>query len=297
MKLSVQRDFVRLTLAATIVAAAACGSDSTTGVSAPPAQFRIINSVFQYTDATSTAAKTAPSSIDVLIDSSATTPGVSGIPGNSVVPTGGTTTYAPLSPVVHTFVARLTGDTGPTSTFYTNLTDSLPYLPHQVFTSATPYTLVIAGIVPSPPTAGQPNKRIPGPAVPFNVLTGDPFPPPLVNGTYQARFVVINAAPFTSVTGNGATLATYLTPGATAPTTVTGLTSLGNAVYRNAGAYQNADAGTYTLTLAAAGKIVAQTTVTLAAGEVRTYIVQSTGYAAVPSPANSVIVALLDNKY
>lgn len=297
MKLFVQRGFVRLTLAATLVAAAACGSDSTTGVSAPPAQLRIINSVFQYTDATSAASKTAPASIDVLIDSSTTAPGAAAIAGNSLIPSGGSVSYEPLTPEVHTFVARLAGDTGPTSTFFTNVTDSLPYLPHQVFTSATPYTLVIAGIVPVPPVAGAPHKRVPAPAVPFTVLTGDPFPPPLVNGTYQARFTVINAAPFTSISGLGATLSMYLTPGTTAPTTVTGLTLLGNSLYRNASAYQNVDAGTYTLTLTASSKIVAQTTITLAAGEVRSYVVQSTGYAAVPSPANSVVQALLDNKY
>jgi len=287
-----------MVLAATVAATAACGSDSTTGVSAPPAQLRIVNSVFQYTDATSTASKTTPVTIDVLIDSSATAPGAASIPANSVFPSGGTGSgYEPLIPDVHTFVARLAGDTGPTSTFYTNLTDSLPYLPHQFFTSATPSTLIIAGIVPVSPAAGAPHTRVPATAVPFTVSTGDPFQPPLVNGVYQARFTVINAAPFTTVGGFGATLSIYLTPGATAPTTVTGLTSLGVAAYRFASQYQNADAGIYTLTLTAASKIVAQTTVTLAAGEVRTYVVQSTGYAAVPSPANSTILALLDNKY
>lgn len=296
MKLSNQSGFVRLALAATLVAAAACGSDSTTGVSAPPAQLRIINSVFQYTDATSSASKTAPSTIDVLIDSSATSPGMMAIPGNSVVPTSGSG-YGPLSPEVHTFVARLAGDTGPTSTFFTNTTDSLPYLPHQVFTSATPSTLVIAGIVPVPPAAGAPHTRVPAPSVPFIVITNDPFPPPLVNGAYQARFVVINAAPFTSATGNGATLLAYLTPGNTPPSTVTGLTLLGGMLYRRASLYFNAAPGTYTLTLAASTKIVAQTTITLAAGEVRSYVVQSTRYAAVPSPTNATVTSFLDNKY
>ena len=296
MKLSNQSGFVRLALAATIVAAAACGSDNTTGVSAPPAQLRIINSVFQYTDATSSASKTAPSVIDVLIDSSSTSPGMMAIPANSVVPTSGSA-YEPLSPAVHTFVARLAGDTGPTSTFFTNTTDSLPYLPHQIFTSATPSTLVVAGIVPVPPASGAPHTRVPAPAVPFIVLTNDPFPPPLVNGSYQARFVVINAAPFTSVSGSGATLLAYLTPGNTPPSTVTGLTALGGMLYRRASSYFNADVGTYTLTLTAGTKIVAHTTITLAAGEVRTYVVQSTGYAAVPSPTNSIIMAFLDKKY
>lgn len=296
MKLSNQCSFARLALAATLVAAVACGSDSSTGVSAAPAQLRIVNSVFQYTDATSSASKTAPSTIDVLIDSSSTSPGVMAMPANSVFPANGSG-YEPISPDVHTFVARRAGDTGPTSTFFTNTTDSLPYLPHQVFTSATPSTLVIAGIVPVPPAPGAPHTRIPAPAVPFTVLTNDPFPPPLVNGAYQARFVVINAAPFTSVSGNGATLLAYLTPGSTPPSTVTGLTSLGGMLYRRASLYFNVDPGSYTLTLAASAKIVAQATITLAAGEVRSYVVQSTGYAAVPSPANSIITSFLDNKY
>jgi len=296
MKLSNQSGLVRLALAATLVAAAACGSDNTTSVSAPPAQFRIINSVFNYTDATSTASKTAPSAIDVLIDSSSTKPGVTAMPGNSIVPAGDPG-YEPLSPEVHSFVARLSGDTGPTSTFFTNTTDSLPYLPRQVFTSATPYTMVVAGLVPVPAAPGAPHTRVPAPAVPFTVLIGDPFPPPKVDGAYQARFVVINAAPFTSTTGNGATLSAYLTPGNVPPSTVTGLTTLGGALYRRASNYFNADPGTYTLTLAAGSKIVAHSAITLAAGEVRSYVVQSTGYAAVPSPANSFITSFLENKY
>jgi hypothetical protein len=133
--------------------------------------------------------------------------------------------------------------------------------------------------------------------VPFTVFAGDPFPPPKVGDAYQARFVVINAAPFTSATGNGATLLAYLTPGDIAPATVTGLTTLGGMLYRQASVYFNADPGTYTLTLAAGSQIVAQSTITLAAGEVRSYVVQSTGYAAVPSPANSFITSFLDNKY
>lgn len=296
MKVSKQSGFVRLALVATVVAAVACGSDNTTGVSAPSAQFRIINSVFNYTDATSNASRTAPSAIDILIDSSSAKPGVMAMPGNSIVPASDPG-YEPLSPAVHTFVARLSGDTGPTSTFFTNTTDSLPYLPRQVFTSATPYTMVVAGIVPVPAAAGAPHTRVPATSVPFTVFTGDPFPPPKVGSAYQARFVIVNAAPFTTVSGNGATLLAYLTPGDVAPTTVTGLTALGGMLYRRSSNYFNADVGTYTLTLTASSKIVAHATVTLAAGEVRTYVVQSTGYAAVPSPSNSIVTSFLDNKY
>ena len=296
MKLSNQSGFMRLILAATLVAAAACGSDSATSVSASPAKLRIINSVFQFTDGTSTASKTAPVAIDVLIDSSTTAPGMAAIPANSILP-GGTANFESVDPATHVFVSRLTGDTGPTSSFYTALTDSLPYLPHQYFTSGTPYTLVVAGIVPVSPASGAPHTRVPATAVPFSVITNDPFPPPQVNGAYQARFVVINAAPFTSVTGLGSTLLVYLTPGTTAPTTVTGLTSSGGVLYRSASVYINADPGSYVLTLVVSSKIVAQSAITLAAGEVRSYVVQSTGYAAVPSPANSVIRSLLDSQY
>jgi hypothetical protein len=82
---------------------------------------------------------------------------------------------------------------------------------------------------------------------------------------------------------------------------VAALTASGSAPYRGASAYINADAGSYVLTLTvgtgATAKIVAQSAITLAAGEVRSYIVQSTGYAATPSPANSIVQSILDKKY
>jgi hypothetical protein len=297
MKLSIRTGATRFALAAILAAVAACGSDSATGVTGTSAKLRIVNSVFHYTDATTSASLTAPSSIDVLIDSSTTAPGAAAIPPVSVatVTAAGSSGYQPATPDVHSFVARLAGDTGPTSTFYTNTTNNLPYLPKQYLSAGTPYTLVAAGIVPATP-AGT-NTLIPSDAVPFVVLTDDPFPPPQVGGVYQARFRVINAAPFTVASGLGSTLLMYLTPGTTAPTTVAGLTTSGGMLYRNASVYVNADAGTYTLTLASGGTIVAQTAITLAAGEVRSYVVQSTGYAAVPSPANQVVQSLLDNKY
>ena len=306
MKLSIRSGAARAALVATVAALAACGSDSATGVSATPAQIRVVNSVFQYTDATSAASKTKPVAIDVLVDSSTNTPGMAAIAPNSIAALTGANAagYAPIVADVHTFVARLAGDTGPTSTFFTNATTNLPYLPHQYLSASTPYTMVVAGIVPATPTNGT-NVLVPSTAVPFAMVTDDPFPPPQVSGAYQARFRVINAAPFTVTTGAtagaGSTLTVYLTPGTAAPTTVTGLTASATAVYRNASVYINADPGTYTLTMSntilGVTRIVAQSAITLAAGEVRSFVVQSTGYAAVPSPANSKITSLLDNKY
>lgn len=290
-------------LAAVLGAGVACGSDTATGVHGTPAQLRIVNSVFQYTDASSSAAKTAPRAIDVLIDSSAGTPGMASIAPNSVAAISGANGagFAPVDPGVHGFVARLPGDTSTLATFYTNTTNNLPYLPQQYLTAGTPYTLVVAGIVPATPAPGAPRPLVPSTAAPFAIITNDPFPPPQVGGTYRARFQVINAAPFTVASGAGATLAVYLTAGATAPATVTALTDSTAVAYRGGSAYVNADPGTYVLTLATfpltTAKIVAQAAITLAAGEVRTYVVQSTGYAAVPSPANSTIQSLLDNKY
>lgn len=303
MKLSIRTGATRAALVATVAALAACGSDSATGVSATPARIRVVNSVFQYNDATSTASKTTPVAIDVLVDSSTNTPGMAAIPPNSIAALTGADAagYAPAVADVHTFVARLAGDTGPTATFFTNATTNLPYLPHQYLSASTPYTMVVAGIVPATPTNGT-NVLVPSTAVPFTVLTDDPFQPPQVGGAYQARFRVINAAPFTVATGIGSTLIVYVTPGATPPTPATlPSAASASALYRNASIYLNDDPGTYVLTLTigsgATAKIVAQTPITLAAGEVRTFVVQSTGYAAVPSPANSKITSLLDNKY
>lgn len=293
----------RVALVAVAAGLAACGSDSATGVPTTHAQIRIVNSVFKYTDATSTASKTTPAAIDVLIDSSTTSPGMAAIAPNSIAALAGADAagYAPAAADVHTFVAQLAGTTGPTATFFTNLTTNLAYLPHMYLAAGTPYTMVVAGIVPATPAAGAPVTLVPSTAAPFVVLTDDPFPPPQTNGAYQARFRVINAAPFAASTGLGTTFLVYLTPGSTAPTTVTGLTSSATAIYRNSSVYVNADPGTYVLTLttspATTAKIVAQSTITLAAGEVRSYVVQSTGYAAVPSPANSTVTSLLDNKY
>jgi len=288
----------RCVLISTLVTLAACGSDSTTGAPAKPALVRIVNSVFQYTDATNAASKTQPRSIDMLIDSSAAAPSLLAIAQTSVAtPTGADASlYEPVTPGVHSFVARLAGGSGPLSSFYTNA-NSTEYLPRQYLTSGIPYTVVVAGIVPVTAASGAAQLLTPPTAAPFAIVTNDPFSPPMVNGKYQARFRLINAAPFATATGLGATVSMYLTPGTTAPATLTGLTASALAVYRNASIYVNADAGPYTLTVAVGSTILAQAAVTLGSGEVRTFILQSKQYAAVPSTANHVLQSLLDSQY
>jgi hypothetical protein len=290
----------RCVLISTLATLAACGSDSTTGTPAKPALVRIVNSVFQYTDATNSASKTQPRSIDVLIDSSSSAPGMLAIGPTSVAtPTGADASlYEPVTPGVHSFVARLAGSSGPLSSFYTNA-NSTEYLPQQYLTSGIPYTIVVAGIVPVTAASGAAQTLTPTTAAPFAIVTNDPFSPPLVNGKYQARFRLINAAPFAAATGLGATVSMYLTPGGTPPATLTGLTSSAVTLYRNASIYVNADAGPYTLTVTVGTTpvILAQAAVTLGSGEVRTFILQSTQYAAVPSTANHVLQSLLDSQY
>jgi hypothetical protein len=108
---------------------------------------------------------------------------------------------------------------------------------------------------------------------------------------------VINAAPFAVATGAGATINVYLTASGTTPSTLTGLTTLGGALFRNGSSYFNAAPGNYVLTIGTGTSIVSQSLITLGAGEVRSFVVQSTAYAAVPGPANHKITSLLDAKF
>jgi hypothetical protein len=119
-----------------------------------------------------------------------------------------------------------------------------------------------------------------------------------VGDKYQARFRVINAAPFGAVSGNGAPLNVFITPGATPPPTLTTISALTNAQYRNASAYLNVEPGTYVLTLAVGtATILSQSTVTFTAGEVRTFILQSTGPRTPVGAANNKLTPILDRQY
>jgi hypothetical protein len=290
---------VRCLFLAALAGAIACGSDNGTGTPPTPAKIRVVNSVFQYTDATNTASKVAPRSIDMLVDSATSSPGAIAIAPVSIFAPAGTDSsyYEQLPAGVHSFTGRLTGSTGQTSSFYTNSVNNLPYLARQYLVSATPYTIVVAGIVPVTAATGTAQALTPSTAAPFVALLDDPFPPPQVNGAYQTRFRIVNAAPFAAATGLGATVSAYLTPGTTPPASVATLSPTATALYRSPSVYINADAGTYTLTFTVGAVILSQSTVTFAAGEVRTFVLQSTAYAATPSVANHVVRALLDNKY
>jgi hypothetical protein len=281
-----------------LLATAACESDRVNAPHDGPAKIRIVNSVFQYLDAANVAARTAPRAIDVLIDSQPSSPGAVNIAPTSVHAIGAdSSAYVELPNGIHSFVARLAGQTSATSQLFTNTTNNQPYLPRQYLAPRMPYTLVVAGIAPVTAAPGTVQQATPGTAFVFSAVVDDPFPPQQVNGAYQARFRVINAAPFAAATGAGVTISTYLTSGTTAPTTVAGLTQLGGALYRNGTAYFNVAPGAYVLTLTSGTTILAQSPVTFGAGELRTFVLQSTGFAATPGPANHRITSLLDAKF
>jgi hypothetical protein len=287
-----------LVLASAAVGLAACGSDRVNAPDDTPAKLRIVNSAFQYTDATNTAANTVARAIDVLVDSATTSPGATSIPPVSVLgasPDG--TGYVTLPASIHSFVARLAGQTSQSSQLYTNTTNNQPYLPKQYLAPQMPYTLIVAGIAPVTAPPGTPQQATPSTAFPFAAIVGDPFPPQKIDGAYQARFRVINAAPFATASGAGATILAYLTPGSTPPATTAGLTALGGALYRNGSAYFNVAPGEDVLTIAAGTTILAQIPVTFAAGEVRSFILQSTGYASSPGVGNHRVTAVVDAKF
>jgi len=227
-------------LSPTLVAATSCATDTGFGPDATPARIRYVNAVFVAGNPSDTAAglsgpqfrTTTAVPIDVLVDLSTSAPSRLALAPNSVSSgtsvAAGAAGYADVPAGVRSFVARLASAVDPgtpprirTTSFYTNPVDSLPYLPRQTLTPGTPYTLVVAGQLPAPVvTATAPPPRTPAAAVPFVLLPDDPFTPPSAGGVLQARFRVINAAPYVTGTSaaTGATLAVYLTPrGAAAP--------------------------------------------------------------------------------
>ncbi len=266
--------------------------NNATAVSNTPAKLRIVNSLYQYTDSNNTAAGASARSIDVLIDSSMAPPGIGGLAPNSMstdAPAG----YRAIAVGLHSFVVRVSGQTASGTSVF-RIDSATEYLPKQYLTPSTPYTLVVAGIVPA---VGHPDST----AVPYTVLVDDPFAPPKIGGVYQARFRVINAAPFADPGGQGAVATVYVTPGTTARPLVPGDTTAQVVSYRGATPYMNRDAGTYVLTIATGPtgteNVLYQQTVTFGAGEVRTFIFQSTGYASTPGMVNHQVTVLLDHEW
>ena len=278
----------RSALVVALVAAVGACTDS-----ASPAgdtgRLRIVNSVFQGAD----LASAVPVAVDVLVDSSMSGAGMSGLAAPDV--SGGAASgqgagshsgaaglftaagYRDLPSGIHSFVARVTGTT---ESFFR--TGDGEYLPKQ-YVLPFPYTFVLAGVdTTSPPDPS---------AVPWAMIADDPFTPPAdPSGGLTARVQVINAAPMADPSGQGTDIQAIFEDGAAVADTV-------RASYRGSSGYINPPAGSYTLTLAAGNVVLYSGTVTLGKGEVRTFIVQSTAYAATPGPGNTKVTNLLDNQW
>ena len=263
-------------LLASFTTVTACNQDITPEDEGHASRMRIINSVYQGAD----AATAIPVSIDVLIDESISAPGaVSALAPNSMTtgtagfPKGSPSQagYTEMSEDVHSFLARVTGTA---NSLFTN-NESI-YVP-KIYITPLPHTLIIAGIAP-------PSGLTPKGSFPFIFLVDDQFHP--VSGA--ARVQVINAAPFASASGEGAEIEATFT-GAGTFTAIVG--------YRGQGDYLNPPAGTYTLTVTADGTMLWTGTVSLGAGEVRSFIVQSTGSSMTPGVANTKVTNVLDNQW
>ena len=265
---------------------AACRDSTGTGMqTAAIAHIRIVNSLYQGASASAT-----PVAIDYLIDGSTGSPGVSNLGGNAIGTGPTSNDYQDVSVGVHSFMARIAGKSTTTDSVYTTSTN-LPWVPRQYLTANAYYTIVVSGLIPA-------SGAILNNTVPFSAVVDDPFPPVKVNGSYQARFRVINAAPFAAASGNGSTIQVFITPGTTPPTPLNSVSSLATSAYRNASGYLNVDPGTYVLTIASiAGIPLSQSVVTFTAGEVRTFIIQSSGPAPVPGVANHKLTSIVDQTY
>lgn len=270
-----------------LVLFAACRDSTGTGSQTlAVAHIRIVNSLYQG----AVASTATPVTIDYLIDASTAPPGVANLSGNAIGAGAASNDYQDVTVGVHSFMARIAGKSTTTDSLYTTTT-SLPWVPRQYLTANAFYTIVVSGVIPA-------TGAIPSNNVPFTALVDDPFPPVKVNGAYQARFRVINAAPYAAASGNGTTLNVFITPGPTPPAPLNTFSALTTASYRNASAYLNIDAGTYVLTIAVgSATVLSQSTITFAPGEVRTFIIQSNGPAPAPGVANHKLTSIVDQTY
>jgi hypothetical protein len=249
---------------------------------------RVVNSLFQ-----ANVSDTIAVAIDVLIDSTPAAPSLFGLAAAGRSAGDSANGYQTFARGVHSFVTRRAGDTGPNGSVYTTTTN-LPFLPQLFLTAGTYYTMIVAGIIPA--TGPIPNNTIP-----FTLLIDDPFPGPTYNAVLQARLRVINAAPYADPDGGDyGSVQIYITPGNVLPVDPSVYAPMGTAYYRNAipATYLNLNPGTYGVTLVGSGTgaIVARQTITVAAGEVRTLILQSTASGA-PSVSNHILTSLLDHQY
>jgi hypothetical protein len=276
---------------------------------------RVINISYQTTDENNTVATAEPRAIDFLFDGSTNLPGQSNIPANSIFPVqteNPQDNYVNLSQGIHTFSARLAPPATPNTPLFTNGASPLgEYIPKLFFTGDTYYTIIVGGVAP---TTGMPNQNafLPtlGPGADYP-LVDDNTPPPKANGQYMARFRFVNAAVFGlngSVDGS-TTASLFITEGHNLPSQaeIALMRSSASATFRKArtsssvNPYVNVLPGDYVITvtvaIGGARTIIAQLPVTLASGEVRSFILMNTGYASTPSPANHRLISVLDAKF
>jgi len=271
--------------------AIACSDSTGTMVSVQKgtAYIRIVNSVFQGDDPQTAVA--VP--IDFIVDSSTAHPSVTNIPPGSIAAGDSANGFIALPAGLHTFIARVAGDTTLSHSLYTSSANT-PWLPKMDLTGNTYYTIVLTGTIP---TSGP----IPGDAIPWIANVNDPFAGDTSVGVVQARFSMTYAAPYTSTSGRGAYIKLYLTPGATPPANLSSYAPYSLSLSFMSYPYtfiqgQDIPPGTYTATITdLSGKIFAQQPVTFTEGEVKSFILQSTAYSATPGTGNSVLQILHDH--
>ncbi len=259
----------------------ACNQDITPEDEGHSSRIRVVNSAYQGAD----AATAVPVSIDFLVDESTSVPGAATIAPNSMTtgtagfPAGRASSagYSAVEEAVHTFLSRITGTT---NSLYQN--EFAPYTV-TLYVTPIPHTIIVAGIAP-------PTGRTPAGSFPFEWFPDDQFEP--VSG--MARVKMINAAPFASADGGGAGIsATFV-----GAQTFTADDDTDPVDYRDTSAFVNPPPGSYTLTMwRDDGTMLWTGTVSLGAGEVRSFIVQSTGFSATPGPGNTKVTNVLDNQW
>jgi len=276
--------------AVVLTATVACSDSVSPGSSPGVPHIRIINEIFQGDDPAAALARP----IDYLIDSATTGAGVANLSPLSMTAGDSGNGYRNTTPGVHSFAARVAGaapgTTGETS-FYTTSTN-LPFLPKLVLNAGEYYTILVAGIIPS-------SGNIPQGTVPMTIITDDQFPGPIFNNVLKGRFHIINLAPYADPSGSGTYVDVYVTNGSTPPADVTVYVPQAQYTsYQSTSAYINVDPGTYVVTFRTSftGIDLAQQTITVSAGDVRTLVLQSTS-AAAPSASNHRVVSLLDHHY
>lgn len=214
--------------------------------------------------------------VDVLVD------GSDAAPGARALPRGTATAYAPVRAGVHSFQARIAGDTRPAT-----LSNLVVFDARVRTLGEWDHTVYMVGRVPA---FGAPDVQ------PL-LVREDPFPPSMgPDGVRNARIRMVNAAPFAGgATPTGTQLRLVLTDADAPSPPLSTLQPAGVASYRNATADVEVPPGRFRATVVRGTALVlVQDTVHLAPGSVRTLVVVSRAAAATPSAANHTLVKLQD---